>query len=43
MVEYVTLPDAWREEPEPARRWVQRSLAWAADLPAKEPKQKRRG
>jgi hypothetical protein len=38
MAEYVTLPDHWRGEPEPARGWLLRSLAWAADLPAKEAK-----
>src|SRR6266487_4071940 len=42
MAEYVTLPGGWREDPEPARAWVLRSLEWAAALPAKEPK-KRRG
>ena len=40
MREYVTLPEAWREEPEVARAWVERSLAWAAGLPAKEKKKR---
>ena len=33
--EYVTLPPMWRNRPERARAWVDRSVAWAAKLPAK--------
>ena len=40
MKEYVMLPEAWRDEPGMARGWLQRSLAWAAELPAKEPKKR---
>jgi TfoX/Sxy family transcriptional regulator of competence genes len=42
MTEYVTLPHEWRTEPERARAWLLRSLAWAADLPPKEAKKKKR-
>jgi hypothetical protein len=35
---YVLLPPGWRERPEPARRWIDRSLEFAAGLPAKEGK-----
>jgi TfoX/Sxy family transcriptional regulator of competence genes len=42
MKEYVTLPEAWREDPEQARAWVRRSLEWAATLPAKAPKPPRK-
>jgi TfoX/Sxy family transcriptional regulator of competence genes len=41
MREYVTLPDAWREDPERARVWLARSLSWASDLPAKVPKKRK--
>lgn len=39
--EYVALPEGWRDEPEQARAWVLRSLAWTAGLPAKETKKGR--
>jgi TfoX/Sxy family transcriptional regulator of competence genes len=42
MKEYVTLPDAWRDEPEHARDWLRRSLAWTAALPPKEGKKPRK-
>jgi TfoX/Sxy family transcriptional regulator of competence genes len=42
MREYVTLPEAWREDVDAAREWVLRSLRWAAALPAKESKNSRR-
>lgn len=35
MREYVILPAAWREQPKRIRQWVERSLDWAAGLPAK--------
>ena len=38
MKEYVTLPAAWRDDPQRVHGWVARSLAWAADLPPKEPR-----
>lgn len=41
MVEYVTLPDHWRDQPDQARAWVIKSLAWAAALPPKEAKKRR--
>jgi TfoX/Sxy family transcriptional regulator of competence genes len=41
MQEYVTLPEQWRDEPEQARAWLHRSLAWAAALPPKEKKPRR--
>jgi TfoX/Sxy family transcriptional regulator of competence genes len=39
---YVTLPEAWRGEPEQARGWLLRSLAWAAALPPKETKKRKK-
>ncbi len=41
MAEYVRLPSRWKDEPKVARRWVQRSLRYAASLPPKVPKGKR--
>lgn len=38
MREYVVLPAAWQAEPERMQPWVERSLAFAAALPAKEAK-----
>ena len=35
MREYVILPAAWRTQPERIREWVDRSLAWAEELPPK--------
>ncbi len=40
MKEYVSLPPTWREDPKPARVWVERSLAWAGTLPPKRPKRR---
>jgi TfoX/Sxy family transcriptional regulator of competence genes len=37
---YVLVPGSWREQPEAARGWIDRSLAWAATLPPREPKAK---
>jgi TfoX/Sxy family transcriptional regulator of competence genes len=33
---YVMLPAGWRDRPEPTRRWIDRSLEFAATLPPKE-------
>src|SRR5690349_11820031 len=41
MAGYVTLPKAWRSDPEQARAWVERSFAWTAALPPKEKKEKK--
>ena len=38
MKEYVVLPPAWRDDPEAAKAWVERSLDYAASL---EPKTKK--
>ena len=38
MKEYVVLPAAWRDEPERARRWVERSADYAVTIPPKQPK-----
>jgi TfoX/Sxy family transcriptional regulator of competence genes len=35
---YVSLPAAWRGEPETARLWTTRALAFAATLPPKTPR-----
>ncbi|HYT09321.1 MAG TPA: TfoX/Sxy family protein [Mycobacteriales bacterium] len=35
MKEYVVLPSGWRDEPERARQWVERSAEYAAGLPPK--------
>lgn len=34
--EYVTLPEAWRGEPEKARAWVARSVEWVTGMPQKQ-------
>lgn len=39
---YVALPPGWRERPEPTRRWVDRALDFAAALPPKESKSKKK-
>lgn len=41
MAEYVTLPDQWREQPDHARSWLLKSLAWTAALPPKEANQRK--
>ena len=41
MKEYVTIPHAWRSEPDRARGWVTRSLDWAGAMPEKKAKKKR--
>jgi TfoX/Sxy family transcriptional regulator of competence genes len=41
MKEYVVLPEAWRGEPDRVREWAGRSLDWAEELPAKQPRPKR--
>lgn len=42
MREYVVLPEAWRDDPERARAWVARSVEYAAALPPKPAKGRRR-
>jgi TfoX/Sxy family transcriptional regulator of competence genes len=41
MKDYVTVPGPWAEDPGPARAWVLRSLAWARELPPKEPRRRK--
>jgi TfoX/Sxy family transcriptional regulator of competence genes len=41
MTEYVVMPVAWRNEPEKAQTWVERSLNWAGGLPEKAAKPKK--
>jgi len=36
MKEYVSLPEAWRSEPDSARHWVQRSLRWVGQMKPKD-------
>lgn len=36
MKEYMSLPRTWQREPDRARTWIERSLAWAAGLPQKK-------
>lgn len=38
---YVTVPDSWLDDPGPAGEWVAESLAFARELPAKEPRRPR--
>lgn len=40
MKEYVTVPEAWRQEPDRIGSWIERSLAWAETLPEKLPAKK---
>jgi TfoX/Sxy family transcriptional regulator of competence genes len=42
MKEYVVLPEAWRGEPDRVREWAGRSLDWAEELPAKQPKTRKK-
>lgn len=35
---YVSLPEVWRKDRSAASAWIERSLAWAAEMPPKEPK-----
>jgi TfoX/Sxy family transcriptional regulator of competence genes len=42
MKEYVVLPPSWRDTPEAAREWVERSADYAATLPAKAKKPAKR-
>ena len=37
---YDVVPEAWRTDPQKARVWVARSLAWAAGLPPKAAKKR---
>lgn len=41
MKEYVVLPGDWREDRTTATAWVERSLAWALQLPPKKPKRRK--
>ena len=41
MAGYVTLPSAWRDEPDRVRSWAIRSLEWAGQMPEKKPKAKK--
>jgi TfoX/Sxy family transcriptional regulator of competence genes len=40
MKEYVSLPRGWIGEPGRAGAWIDRSLTWAGQLPAKSPKRR---
>ena len=42
MKEYVVLPEAWRGEPDRVREWARRSVEWAEELPAKQPKPRKK-
>lgn len=42
MREYVTLPADWIDEPNQAREWATRALAFAATVPPRPPKKKPR-
>lgn len=37
MTAYLSLPDAWLEEPQAARPWLERALAHVVQLPPKAP------
>ena len=41
MKEYVTIPKAWRQEPDRASSWAIRSLQWVSEMPEKRKKAKR--
>ena len=41
MKEYVVLPAAWRDDPDRARRWVERSADYAVTVPPKEKRPRR--
>lgn len=41
MQEYVTVPGGWQDDPDAARSLIARSLTWARELPAKQPKSRR--
>lgn len=41
MKEYVVVPEGWREDATTASVWIERSLAWALELPPKEPKRRK--
>ena len=42
MKEYVVLPEAWRGQPDRVREWARRSVEWAEELPAKQPKPRKK-
>lgn len=35
---YVAFPEAWRDEPDRMRAWIERALVLVAELPPKQPK-----
>ena len=41
MKEYVTIPKAWRQEPDRASSWVIRSLQWVGAMPEKKAKRRK--
>ena len=41
MTGYTLLAEAWRRDPERASAWIERSLAFARELPPKQPKPKK--
>jgi TfoX/Sxy family transcriptional regulator of competence genes len=41
MKEYVAFPEAWRNEPDKAREWLEKALAWVETMPVKTPKKKK--
>ena len=42
MKEYVTMPNAWREDLDQARRWVMRSFQGVSEMPEKRATKKKR-
>lgn len=42
MGEYLTLPAAWRDDPQRAAEWVHQAMEYVAALPPKPPKTRRR-
>ena len=42
MKEYVSIPQAWRDEPDRVRGWVARSVEWVGEMPEKKPKKAKR-
>ncbi len=41
MKEYVSFPEAWRDEPDKVVVWVSRALDWVGAMPAKAKKAKK--
>jgi TfoX/Sxy family transcriptional regulator of competence genes len=42
MREYITIPSVWQEEPEKLEEWVIRSFSWVSEMPAKQPKPRKK-